>query len=396
MRANVKLICGMAVLLLSGAMSPSRVEGANAYPVFTDPNIDGLAFGGTDAFVFGAYGVNDGATLNGNDVLLYNQNFSGPCCHGAGFSVPVSNGENGIDETFDGAANEVSNPDIPNATPPNAVFEAIGNPSGKLENGNVIRFSAWFRKDPANPIAVDPQIQPVLKLEFWKEALSVNQDTGGGQLQPFYGDKVFDQDQHGGVIGIPVADKAQWVDFNGDGVVIDGAAAGEGRVSQISSGEWTLVETMYTVDDSVWLGIDDDVYTVFDIEEIRAVMFLGDFAGNDLRGDGDGGNFLVDNILVEVFRNAASVTSNINPSPALSEGLNGDYNNDGKVDAADYVVWRKSAGTQAGYNDWRSNFGAGAGSGSGLVVAGAVPEPSALVMAGWFVVIVIAFRARHA
>jgi hypothetical protein len=379
MRSNIKVMCGVGLVLVVVGLSPSRVEGANAYPVDTDPNQDGLEFGGTDAFVFGAYGINVGAQLNGNDIALYNQNFMGPCCHGAGFSVPVSNGENGIDQSLDGAVNEIPNPDVPNAEPANSVFTTIGNPSGKLENGNVIRFSAWYRKDPANPIAVDPQIQPVLKIEIWKEALSTNQDTNGGQLQPLFGDKVFDQDQHGGAIGIPVADKAQWIDFNGDATVIDGAAAGEGRVSQIATDQWTLVESMYTVDDSFWLGIGDDIYAVEDVEEVRAVMFLGDFAGNNLTGDGDGGNMLVDNILVEVFRNAGSVTANTNPNPALSEGLAGDFNADGSVDTADYVFWRKNGLSQDQYNTWVANFGAG-GSGGG----GAVPEPAALAMLGVF------------
>jgi len=58
-------------------------------------------------------------------------------------------------------------------------------------------------------------------------------------------------------------------------------------------------------------------------------------------------------------------------------GLTGDYNNDGTVDAADYVVWRKTdIGGQQGYDDWRANFGAmNPGSGSGLGSA-AVPEPT--------------------
>jgi len=64
----------------------------------------------------------------------------------------------------------------------------------------------------------------------------------------------------------------------------------------------------------------------------------------------------------------------------LMAGVPGDYNSDGKVDAADYVVWRKTDGTQAGYNTWRSNFGATAGSGSGAAANTAVPEPAALVM----------------
>jgi hypothetical protein len=57
----------------------------------------------------------------------------------------------------------------------------------------------------------------------------------------------------------------------------------------------------------------------------------------------------------------------------------GDYNLDGKVDAADYVLWRKNpgafGGTPGGYNAWRANFGTGTGAGSGLGGAGAVPEP---------------------
>ena len=42
----------------------------------------------------------------------------------------------------------------------------------------------------------------------------------------------------------------------------------------------------------------------------------------------------------------------------------GDYNSDGAVDAADYVVWRKNDGTQAGYDTWRAHFGQTAGNGA--------------------------------
>jgi autotransporter-associated beta strand protein len=78
-------------------------------------------------------------------------------------------------------------------------------------------------------------------------------------------------------------------------------------------------------------------------------------------------------------------------------GLAGDYNGDGKVDAADYVLWRKDpanhGGNPAGYNTWRGNFGnpPGSGSGVGLGGAGAVPEPAALVLL-WFVVPLIGSR----
>jgi len=65
-------------------------------------------------------------------------------------------------------------------------------------------------------------------------------------------------------------------------------------------------------------------------------------------------------------------------------GLAGDFNHDNKVDAADYVVWRKGLGTthvQGDYDVWRSNFGAvGAGSGSGVELGAAVPEPTSLAL----------------
>jgi hypothetical protein len=69
--------------------------------------------------------------------------------------------------------------------------------------------------------------------------------------------------------------------------------------------------------------------------------------------------------------------------------LMGDYNSDGKVDAADYVVWRKNNGSQSGYDTWRTNFGRTAGSGSGAIVNAAIPEPTTglvlllLTMAFW-------------
>ncbi|QDU88825.1 hypothetical protein Pla175_22090 [Pirellulimonas nuda] len=73
-------------------------------------------------------------------------------------------------------------------------------------------------------------------------------------------------------------------------------------------------------------------------------------------------------------------------------GLNGDYNNDGHVDAADYTVWRDRLGTsavlpndttpgsvtQADYAVWKSNFGLPA---LGAVAGnGAVPEPAAALL----------------
>ena len=64
----------------------------------------------------------------------------------------------------------------------------------------------------------------------------------------------------------------------------------------------------------------------------------------------------------------------------------GDYNMDGYVDSADYVIWRKDpvshGGTPGGYDTWRANFGTtpGAGAGSNIGTGAAVPEPTAFAL----------------
>ena len=75
-------------------------------------------------------------------------------------------------------------------------------------------------------------------------------------------------------------------------------------------------------------------------------------------------------------------TSQLYTTGVLSVGLPGDFNSNGVVDAADYVVWRKGLGTtytQNDYNVWRAHFGQAAGSGSVATATTAVPEPSTFV-----------------
>ena len=78
----------------------------------------------------------------------------------------------------------------------------------------------------------------------------------------------------------------------------------------------------------------------------------------------------------------------------------GDYNKDGKVDAADYVMWRKNpdanGGDPDGYDVWSENFGEPAPlGGGGAVPTGTVPEPSTLAMLGLLVPLALASRARR-
>jgi hypothetical protein len=75
--------------------------------------------------------------------------------------------------------------------------------------------------------------------------------------------------------------------------------------------------------------------------------------------------------------------------PVAPAGTVGDYNNNGVVDAADYVVWRNAGATYtlpndstpgtvntADYDAWRANFGNPPGSGS----SSAVPEPATVAL----------------
>jgi hypothetical protein len=96
-------------------------------------------------------------------------------------------------------------------------------------------------------------------------------------------------------------------------------------------------------------------------------------------------------------------TFQLSPIPQLE----GDYNRDGIVDAADYVVWRKTVGTSNSLADgngdgevdnedylyWRQRFGNSHGGGSGQS-AGYVPEPSCLVLLGVSTILLALPRRR--
>jgi hypothetical protein len=92
------------------------------------------------------------------------------------------------------------------------------------------------------------------------------------------------------------------------------------------------------------------------------------------------------------FLNSMSVTV------STPVGTPGDYNGDGRVDAADYTVWRDNLGAPdetslngngsgsggvdpADYDLWKTNFGMGLGGGGLTAVVGgqSVPEPGAIV-----------------
>jgi hypothetical protein len=82
----------------------------------------------------------------------------------------------------------------------------------------------------------------------------------------------------------------------------------------------------------------------------------------------------------------AASPGTINLVQTFDDTLFGDYNNNGRVDASDYVLWRNggpllndaTAGVQPGdYGVWRSHFGESLGS---AAVIDSIPEPSAYLL----------------
>jgi hypothetical protein len=99
------------------------------------------------------------------------------------------------------------------------------------------------------------------------------------------------------------------------------------------------------------------------------------------------------------FTNLAGATEPVEIGEVLVSQALGDYNQDGTVDAADYVVWRKNpdafGGDPAGYNTWRANFGTTAGGGAALpsvAPLSAVPEPSTTILLGVALLLMTARR----
>jgi hypothetical protein len=89
-------------------------------------------------------------------------------------------------------------------------------------------------------------------------------------------------------------------------------------------------------------------------------------------------------------------------------GVAGDFNGNGVVDAADYVLWRNGStlqneggvtpgtATPEDYNTWRGNFGRTPGAGAALGGSAGVPEPASVLLAMLAPVLLVGARRRRA
>jgi hypothetical protein len=130
----------------------------------------------------------------------------------------------------------------------------------------------------------------------------------------------------------------------------------------------------------------DDEFIVFNAEELLS-FFTN--AGNNQRVDTIDG---VGSFLIHYGPTSAFDPNQIVLTDFVPDMIPGDYNNDGAVDAADYVVWRRGLGNTyqpAHYDLWRANFGRTVTSANGAAQsgsprlgepAGAVPEPANIFM----------------
>jgi T5SS/PEP-CTERM-associated repeat protein len=147
-------------------------------------------------------------------------------------------------------------------------------------------------------------------------------------------------------------------------IELAGTTAGSQYDQLLLSGAATLDGTLEV---SLIEGFSPTVGNLFEVVHANGGI-IGGFDTVSLPAIPNGMGWALIYTGVSVFLNVQSAT------------LSGDFNSDGKVDAADYVVWRKTgiSGPQ-GYNDWRAHFGQTPGSGAAARIT-AVPEPATLVL----------------
>jgi hypothetical protein len=151
-------------------------------------------------------------------------------------------------------------------------------------------------------------------------------------------------------------------------IVASGAYGGKGRIAEFSAFGPPVAYDVYSDTFTLTATAGDSNLDGFvDIEDFNA--WSSNAGTSNVRWqDGDfNDDEAVDHADLRVLLDSAS--------------LRGDYNFDGSVDAADYVVWRKGilpAFVPSDYDNWRQNFGESASQGAGS--GGAVPEPAAVTL----------------
>lgn len=176
-------------------------------------------------------------------------------------------------------------------------------------------------------------------------------------------------------------------DINDAGFVVGAAdRAGVGSSATL----WQNDGSNTAVDLDAWLDATNPTLGAYwTLIEARGINNNGLITGVGNYDDGPGG---LDDGYRGFVLDAAS----------LASAVPGDFTNDGAVDAADYVFWRKNPAGDlipADYNIWRTNFGAPFGATVSAAGHSTVPEPNALWLWALASTLLVANRndrSRHA
>jgi hypothetical protein len=173
---------------------------------------------------------------------------------------------------------------------------------------------------------------------------------------------------------------ASRVDLNPSGFTTSKAnaisSAGQVGMGQGSDGKY---HALY------WNGLTDFIDLHADVSDDVGVSFNESYA----LGIADNGDIVGYGVDDGGFEHA--LLWKLDSTTPPDSGVNGDYNNNGKVDAGDYIAWRKGnnplhnevatigSNTPADYTEWRARFGNPPGSGTSFSSA-AIPEPTSCTL----------------
>ena len=154
---------------------------------------------------------------------------------------------------------------------------------------------------------------------------------------------------------------------------------------------------------------DSGIFLFDDVLGLIEVVRKGDgFLGSVLTGAGFFGGFPVADEFLGLSQTGTTRLAFVFSLADGRQGIavwsllpEGDFNEDGTVDAADYTVWRNGLGTKYTMDDylvWKNNYGAttlGEGAGSSRSSLSLAPEPGSFVLMGLAAIILGGVRVRR-